>query len=145
MGPPKSKKLIFSKNPNSVICLNMGGGQGSGPSHPDGVGPLGLIRRTPFLLWPPVKKEVKILKKIVCGTNDGACSFYLSMNETLKKLGGKQVTGDDAFYTFHNKKGKVIRLVRLHVDDLYVAGDEEFRQNVNEPLKKRYVFGKEET
>ena len=42
--PPKSKKLIFSKNPNSVICPNMGGGQGSGPSHPEGVGPLGLIR-----------------------------------------------------------------------------------------------------
>ena len=33
--PPKSKKLIFSKNPNSVICPNMGGGQGSGPSHPE--------------------------------------------------------------------------------------------------------------
>ena len=43
-GPPKSKKLIFSKNPNSVICPNMGGGQGSGPSHPDGVRPLGVIR-----------------------------------------------------------------------------------------------------
>ena len=43
-GPLKSKKLIFSKNPNSVICPNMGGGQGSGPGHPDGVGPLGLIR-----------------------------------------------------------------------------------------------------
>ena len=44
LGPQKSKKLIFSKNLNSVICLNMGGGQGSGPSHPDGVGPLGSIR-----------------------------------------------------------------------------------------------------
>ena len=38
------------------------------------------------------------------GRNDGAWSFYLSMDETLKKLGGKQVTGDNAFYTFHNKK-----------------------------------------
>ena len=50
--------------------------------------------------------------------------------------------------TFHNKKGKLIGLVRLHVlyvDDLYVAGDEEFRRNVSEPLKKRYMFGKEET
>ena len=40
----KLKKMIISKNPNSGICPNMGGGQGSGPSHPDGVGPLGVIR-----------------------------------------------------------------------------------------------------
>ena len=38
--PPKVR---FSKILNSVICPNMGGGQGSGPSHPDGVGPLGVI------------------------------------------------------------------------------------------------------
>ena len=42
--PPKIKKIVFSKNPNSVICPNMGGGQGSGPRHPDGVRPLGVIR-----------------------------------------------------------------------------------------------------
>ena len=48
------KKLIFSKKPKSVICLNIGGSQGSGPSHPDGIGPLGLTRWTTFLLLPPV-------------------------------------------------------------------------------------------
>ena len=36
-------------------------------------------------------------------------------------------------------------MVGLHVDDLYVAGDKEFRRKVSDPLKKRYVFGKEET
>ena len=35
----------------------MGGGQGSGPSNPDGVGPLGLICYNFFLLWPVYKKE----------------------------------------------------------------------------------------
>merc|ERR1711983_318243 len=40
-GPPKSAKLIFLKNPNSVICPNMEGGQESDPSHPDSVRPLG--------------------------------------------------------------------------------------------------------
>ena len=40
---PKIKKMIFTQNPNSVIFLNMGDGQGSGPSHPDSVGSLGLI------------------------------------------------------------------------------------------------------
>ena len=42
--PQNIKKLIFSKNQNSVICPKMGGGQRSGPRHPDGVGPLGIIR-----------------------------------------------------------------------------------------------------
>ena len=32
-------------------------------------------------------------------------------------------------------------MVGLRVDDLYVAGDEEFRRKVSEP----FVFGKEET
>ena len=36
-------------------------------------------------------------------------------------------------------------MVGLHVDDLYVVGDKEFRHKVGEPLKKRYIFGKEET
>ena len=35
--------IWFSKNPNSVICLNMGGVLGSCPSYPDGVWPLGVI------------------------------------------------------------------------------------------------------
>ena len=65
------------------------------------------IGRTIFVEPPSdYKKEGKIwiLKKNVYGTNDGTRSFYLSMDKTLKKLGGKQVTGDNAFYTFHNKK-----------------------------------------
>ena len=39
LGPQKHKKLIFSKNPNSVICLNIGGSFHSGP------GDLGTIGR----------------------------------------------------------------------------------------------------
>ena len=43
-GPPKSKKLIFSKKPKFCDLSEHGGGQGSGPSHPDGVRPIGVIR-----------------------------------------------------------------------------------------------------
>lgn len=35
--------MIFHKNLNLVTCQKMGGGQGSGPSHPDDVGRLCLI------------------------------------------------------------------------------------------------------
>ena len=60
--PPKQKKINFLKNPNSVICLNMGCGQGSGPSHPDGVRLFGVVHKTHFLLWHPVQELLKIEK-----------------------------------------------------------------------------------
>ena len=44
LGPPKIKKNDFLKTPEFVICPNIGGGQGSCLSHPDGVGSIGLIR-----------------------------------------------------------------------------------------------------
>ena len=42
--PKNEKNVVFSKNLNSGIWLNIGGGSHSGPSDPDSVGPLGLIR-----------------------------------------------------------------------------------------------------
>ena len=59
--PLETQKLIFSKNPNSVICPNMWGGQGSGPKHPDGVRRLGVIHYTPFKLLPPVNHKEDFL------------------------------------------------------------------------------------
>ena len=44
----------FDKNRNSLICLSIRLGQGSGPWGLDTVRPLGVIRLTPILLWPPV-------------------------------------------------------------------------------------------
>ena len=44
LGPPKIKKNDFLKKPEFRDLSEHGGGQGNGPSHPDGVGPLGLIR-----------------------------------------------------------------------------------------------------
>ena len=53
----------------------MGGGQGSGPSHPDGVGPLGVIHSTLFLLWPPVccQLSIKYLKDYLLATSKRQC------------------------------------------------------------------------
>ena len=45
-GPQKHKKLIFSKNPNSVICPNIGGSFHSGPGDPGTIGPLETIHLT---------------------------------------------------------------------------------------------------
>ena len=44
LGLKKMKKMFFSKNPSSVIWLNIRGGQDSCPGDLDSVEPLGLIR-----------------------------------------------------------------------------------------------------
>ena len=44
MGPKKIQRNNFPKKLNFMICKNMEDGQGSGPRHPEGVGPLGSIR-----------------------------------------------------------------------------------------------------
>ena len=44
LGPPKIKKIDFLKKPEFCDLSEHGGDQGSGPSPPDGVGPLGSIR-----------------------------------------------------------------------------------------------------
>ena len=46
LGPQKHKKLIFSKNPNSVICPNIAGSFHSGPGNPGTIGPLETIHLT---------------------------------------------------------------------------------------------------
>ena len=43
LGSKKWEKWFFSKNQNSGIWLNIGGGSHSGPGDPDSVGPLGSI------------------------------------------------------------------------------------------------------
>ena len=42
-GGSKHKKLIFSKNLNSAICQNIGGGFHSSPVHPGTIRPLETI------------------------------------------------------------------------------------------------------
>ena len=85
----------------------------------------------------------KLLKNVY-GTYDGARSFFLSMDESLKELKCQQVTGDDALYIFHYK-GKLAGILGLHVDDIFLLDGDTFEENVVKPLKKKYVFGKEET
>ena len=46
LGLPKHKKMIFSKNLNSVICVNIGGSFHSGPGHLGTIRPLKTINLT---------------------------------------------------------------------------------------------------
>ena len=68
----------------------------------------------------------------------------MKIDEVLKELGCKKVTGYDALYSYHNKKGKLTGLVCLYVDDFNSAGTTEFHREVTDPLQKRFTFGKRE-
>ena len=112
-----------------------------------------------FLQGKPIEREVFVeppadykkpgkiwrLKKNVYGTDDGTRSFYLSMDESLKKLNCKQITGDNALYAFHGENNRLHGVLGMHVDDLWTAGTDEFKEKVVKPLKEKYEFGKEET
>ena len=52
--------MIFAKNPNSVICLKIGGGFRSGPDDPGVIGPLEIIHLTQKWLLPTVNMQKKV-------------------------------------------------------------------------------------
>ena len=95
---------------------------------------------------PEYKKEGMIwrLKKAANGLYDGGRHLYLKIDEVLQELGCKKVTGDDAMYTYHDEKGKLIGIVSLYVDDFNSAGTKDFHKKVTDPLQKRFTFGKKE-
>ena len=53
--------MIFAKNPNSVICLKIGGGFRSGPDDPGVIGPLEIIHLTQKWLLPTVNMQKKVV------------------------------------------------------------------------------------
>ena len=76
------------------------------------------------------------LKKATYGLYDGGRHLYLKIDKVLKELGCKKVTGDDALYSYHDKKGNLKGLVCLYVDNFNSAGMAEFHKGVTDPLQK---------
>ena len=96
---------------------------------------------------PPVEAKEKgklwLLKKGAYGLIDGSRMFYLELKEKLEKLGMKTLSGDPAFFTLH-KHDKLIGLVCVHVDDLFMAGNEAFKEIIKTQLMKEFKFSKVE-
>ena len=84
-----------------------------------------------------------MLKKGAYGLIDGSRMFYLEFKEKLEKLGMKTLSGDPAFFTLH-KHDKLIGLVCVHVDDLFMAGNEAFKEIIKTQLMKEFKFSKVE-
>ena len=105
------------------------------------------LKREVLVEPPPEYKNdgmIWRLKKAANGLYDGGRHLYLKIDEVLKELGCKKVTGDDAMYTCHDENGKLIGIVCLYVDDFNSAGTKEFHKNITDLLQKKFTFGKKE-
>ena len=104
------------------------------------------LERTIFVKPPPeAEREGKLwlLLQAAYGISDGGRMFYLKLSETLQSLGLHKVHADGALFTFV-KNGKLHSFVVSHVDDLLIAGDDIFEQEVESKLKEIFVFSKVE-
>ena len=103
------------------------------------------LDREVFLLPPKEASEAngKIwkLKHCLYGLNDAARQFYLSVKETLLKLGCVQSKLDPALF-FVKRSGRLIGVVASHIDDFLHAGEPEFETEIMERLRERFLAGR---
>ena len=102
------------------------------------------LKRTIFVKPPPeANAEGKLwrLKKAAYGVLDGGRLFYLRLVEELTKLGLHKVHSDGALFTYV-RDGVFHGLVASVVDDLIIAGDGKFEEEVEAKLKEIFVFSK---
>ena len=84
-----------------------------------------------------------LLEKGAYGLLDGSRLFYLELKDKLLELGMKRVSGDLALFTLH-VDGKFCGFICTHVDDLLMAGNDQFQKLVCDKLYKKFQFSKVE-
>jgi hypothetical protein len=104
------------------------------------------LDRKVYVVPPPEANEdgkLWLLEKAAYGLVDGSRLFYLELKSKLEKLGLKEVSGDPGLFTMH-QGGKLVGIVCIHVDDLFIAGNKGFNSSVVEKLSKIFKFSKVE-
>ena len=102
------------------------------------------LDRNVFVIPPPEANQegmLWLLQKGAYGLMDGSRLFYLAFKEKLEKFGMKVLSGDSAIFTMH-KKAKLIGLACIHVDDIFMSGNETFKQLVKNKLSTLFQFSK---
>ena len=84
-----------------------------------------------------------LLEKAAYGLVDGSRLFYLELKTKLEKLGLKEVSGDPGMFTMH-LDGKLVGIVCCHVDDLFMAGNDDSFSSVVNKLFNLFKFSKVE-
>ena len=85
---------------------------------------------------------IRKLKHCLYALKDGARQFYISVKETLLKLGFKQCVLDPAVFFVQNE-GKLIGIICCHVEDVLHAGKDQFERLVLK-LREGCLAGKDE-
>ena len=90
-----------------------------------------------------IRKQGKVWKllKPLYGLDDVSRKFWLKFKETLVALGLKVMLGDEAFYYMH-ENDQLKGLVLTHVDDLILAADEEFVENIRSGIAEVLMVSK---
>ena len=104
------------------------------------------LNRKVYVTPPPEANDegyLWLLEKAAYGLVDGSRLFYLELKNRLEHLGMKELSGDPGLFTMH-EGGRLIGIVCCHVDDLLMAGNENFFSNVVEKLFKIFKFSKVE-
>ena len=83
------------------------------------------------------------LNKCLYGLNDASRKWFEEMERRFDELGFHKSCQDPALYIY-KKKGKILGIVALHVDDFMHAGDDNFRKNIMPKLLKGLVVGSTE-
>ena len=105
----------------------------------------GELLKRKIYVRPP--KEAKVEGKLwlllqgAYGIVDGGRLFYLKLSEKLIELGMHRTHSEGAIFTYV-KKGKLHGLIATHSDDLIMAGDKVFEEDIERKLKMSFQFSK---
>ena len=103
-----------------------------------------LIKRKVFIR-PPKEAQTSdklwLLLQGAYGLVDGGRLFYLKLSEKLTQLGMHKVHSDGALFTYV-KNDKLQGIITTHSDDLILAGNDVFEEDIESKLKDMFQFSK---
>ena len=96
---------------------------------------------------PPKEADMKgIIWKMVksgYGLYDAGRKWWIKVIESMIKLGGRTLCGDESF-VYYLRDGKLVGLVSIHVDDFQGTGNDWFFRQVMDELCKMFKISKRE-
>jgi len=103
------------------------------------------IDRTVYVRPPPECKKPGViwkLKKGLYGLREASRLWYDELVQDLEKHGGVKLTGDPGCLVFH-RDGVLLGFVLIHVDDLFISGEEDWANDIVNKIKARFRVSKE--
>jgi len=87
--------------------------------------------------------QVWRLRKGLDGLREALRLWFEELSTDLEMRGGQEMLGDEAVFLFF-RKDELVGGVRVHVDDIIAAGDDQFHREVVDEIKKRFNISKDQ-